>query len=80
MSISSYINEDINKIDEIYKLHREIEKIFYEEFQRYLARKIFEDVFIVFAKVIKIKNKNLNAPTWGRSYISYIFQNVLQKL
>lgn len=53
MSISSYINEDINKIDEIYKLHREIEKIFYEEFQRYLARKIFEDVFIVFAKVIK---------------------------
>lgn len=55
MSISSYINEDINKIDEIYKLHREIEKIFYEEFQRYLARKIFEDVFIVFAKVIKIK-------------------------
>ncbi len=47
LTISSYINEDIDKINEIYIIHKNIEKIFYEEFQRYLARKIFEDVFNV---------------------------------
>ncbi|WP_456472731.1 phosphate signaling complex PhoU family protein [Methanocaldococcus sp.] len=43
LAIKGYIKEDIGAVNELYNIHKKVEKIYYQDFQRYIARKIFEN-------------------------------------